>query len=170
MVGRQHLDRQQRGVRQRRLGHGDGAGRHRRLADDPRLVAVVAGGDGDDHAGPHGVGHGQRVGALGLAVERAERHVDDVDGVAHVAVLVRVEGPVDRLEHGGAVARALGTASTPCRRRAWRRARGPVGAVGAVAGEDVGHVGAVALEVDRVGVGGDARRWAMARRRSRTRR
>ena len=28
-----------------------------------------------------------------------------------------------------------------------------VGAVGAVAGEDVGDVGAVALEVDRVGVG-----------------
>jgi len=66
----------------------DGAGCGRGRANDVRLVRAVAGGDDDD--GAVVAGDIRKVGQIvfRLAVERAERHVDDVRRIEGRAVLI----------------------------------------------------------------------------------
>ena len=130
------------------LGHRQGRPGGRRGARDPGLVAAVARRRDGQHADPRGLVDGQRqVVDERRAVIRPERHVEDVEMVLGLAVVVRVDGPVDGLQQADAGAR-----------RGDRRAdlegvqldlRGDA----QLAADDVGDVGAVALEVDRVGIG-----------------
>ncbi len=88
-----------------------------------------------------------------MAIRCAQGHVDDVDGVVHAAVIVRVERSLDGFDNRDAAARGRhGTAHfIGDERRARRDA--DVFSVLAAPGDDVRDVRAVPLEVDRIRVG-----------------
>jgi len=95
-------ERQER-ARHRGLRHGQRARRGRRGAVGVRLVAAVARGRDGQHTRLGGVldGGGEVV-VERLAVGRAERHVDDVDAVAELAVTVGVQRELHALDQGDA--------------------------------------------------------------------
>ena len=109
--------------------------------------------DGDhDHAELDRVGRGERQVVFDLAVGRAERHVDHVDGIVGIAVAVRVEREVHALQQRNAVARRRDGAAHLHRQQLGAGRHAFVRAVRALAGNDVGDVCAMTVEVDRVGV------------------
>ena len=88
-----------------------------------------------------------------LTVRGTERHVDDVDMVAQVAVAVRIEGEVDGLEQRDATARGRGRGTR------LDRVEDDARSYAAGAADDVGHMRAVTTErgrvrsADRIGIG-----------------
>ena len=162
-----------------RTGDGDRAQRDTRAAGDHEGVATVAGRCDDDDAARGGIVGGFGGDVVQPAVRRAEGHVDHIQAIAKVVVTVRVEGPVQGLGHE---IRAADTAEDANRieARLGRDARldaqvgrqcGRVGAGvsrpgsrHAETGGGTGNVGAVAVAIHGVGVGGRNQLGARSRR------
>src|SRR4030095_421432 len=87
---------------------------------------------------------------LDLTVVRTKGHVDDVDGIAEVPVAVWIEGRVQALKNGDAAAEG-GVGAANCEGRE-NGAGSPakVGTVAALAADNVGDMGSMTIEVDRI--------------------
>ncbi len=135
--------------------HREDAGVVRRVGKLVRRCTIVA-GRGDDHhpVHPGDLGRvGQRVDGVRLLRERAEREVQHLD--VHAVVVAVLHDPVDAGDDLRHVGRTVGRADLDVDDPRVGRDADELGRVtqvaGVTAGDDPGHVRAVAVRVDRLG-------------------